>query len=103
MSNIYKGTQTDSGNRVTRNGEPISPRLDLRDHSPTGMDWGYFGSGPAQLALAILAAETDDETALQHYQEFKRRVIGSLPLGNWTMTGEDIQAFLTKTRRHDAN
>ena len=30
-------------------------RLDLRNHSPTGFSWGYGGSGPAQLALAICA------------------------------------------------
>lgn len=33
----------------------LDPRLDLRNHSPTGFAWGYGGSGPAQLALAILA------------------------------------------------
>ena len=26
-------------------------RLDLCAHSPTGYEWGYGGSGPAQLAL----------------------------------------------------
>lgn len=30
-------------------------RLDLWNHSPTGFNWGYGGSGPAQLALALLA------------------------------------------------
>lgn len=34
-------------------------RLDLYDHSPTGFEWGYSGSGPAQLALAILADHFD--------------------------------------------
>lgn len=34
---------------------PLSLRLDLRNHSPEGFEWGYGGSGPAQLALAILA------------------------------------------------
>jgi hypothetical protein len=33
----------------------VSPRLDLCNHSPTGLSWGYGGSGPAQTALAILA------------------------------------------------
>ena len=28
---------------------------DIRNHSPSGFNWGYGGSGPAQLALAILA------------------------------------------------
>src|SRR5262245_1194599 len=33
----------------------LPARLDLRSHSPTGFEWGYGGSGPAQLALALLA------------------------------------------------
>jgi hypothetical protein len=37
------------------NGDPLPPRLDLFNHSPAGFDWGYGGSGPAQLALAMLA------------------------------------------------
>ncbi len=33
---------------------PLPPRFDVRNHSPSGFEWGYGGSGPAQLALAIL-------------------------------------------------
>lgn len=36
-------------------GVALDARLDLVNHSPTGFAWGYGGSGPAQLALAILA------------------------------------------------
>lgn len=25
----------------------LNPRLDLWNHSPTGFEWGYGGSGPA--------------------------------------------------------
>jgi len=32
----------------------LSPRLGVINHSPDGFSWGYSGSGPAQLALAIL-------------------------------------------------
>jgi hypothetical protein len=34
---------------------PLPLRCDIVNHSPTGFSWGYAGSGPAQLALAILA------------------------------------------------
>ena len=51
---------------------PLARRLDLRNHSPTGFEWGYEGSGPAQLALAILAhALQDDERALRFYRAFE--------------------------------
>jgi hypothetical protein len=35
---------------------PLPTRFDLYDHSPTGFDRGHNGAGPAQLALALLAA-----------------------------------------------
>lgn len=52
---------------------PIDWRLDLFNHSPSGLSWGYGGSGPAQCALAILAdyLDGDDELALLLHQEFK--------------------------------
>src|SRR5467141_965015 len=33
---------------------PLPLHLEARNHSPTGFAWGYGGSGPAQLALALL-------------------------------------------------
>jgi hypothetical protein len=76
--------------------QPLSPRRDLRNHSPTGFQWGYGGSGPAQLALAILADHLgDDERALALYQEFKRSVIAKLPEGKkWELTPVEIDAAL---------
>jgi hypothetical protein len=34
---------------------PPPPRRDLGDHSPTGLELGYGGSGPAQPALTLVA------------------------------------------------
>ena len=53
----------------------------LYNHSPDGFEWGYSGSGPAQLALALLLDATGDKiAALKYHQEFKekfRRPLGS--------------------------
>ena len=69
-------------------------RLDLTNHSPTGFEWGYLGSGPAQLALALLAhALDDDDRALALHQTFKRRVIAPLSRVagfEWELTKEQI-------------
>lgn len=82
---------------VTVNGRPLNPRLDLYNHSPTGFEWGYGGSGPAQLALAILADHLDDdEQALNLYQHFKRTVIATLPTGGWTLTETEIREALCR-------
>lgn len=58
----------------------LNPRTDLLNHSPTGFAWGYEGSGPAQLSLALLAdALGDAERALSLYQTFKRELIARIP------------------------
>lgn len=69
-----------SSRRVWLDSKELSPErsLKLRNHSPTGFCWGYGGSGPAQLALAVLLDITDEETALSNYQDFKRDVIAGL-------------------------
>jgi len=73
------------GNFSTRDvyidGQNLSPSRSqrVRNHSPDGFMWGYGGSGPAQLALAILLEITDQKTAQALYQQFKWEVIALLP------------------------
>ncbi len=79
--------------------KPLDPKPSqaLRNHSPDGFEWGYAGSGPAQLALAILLDYTGDAaTALRHYQTFKAEIIAGLPResGSWQISGAEIQRFL---------
>lgn len=50
----YEGTITKGAISVKVDGRALPLRLGVRNHSPTGFSWGYNGSGPAQLALAIL-------------------------------------------------
>lgn len=77
-------------------GEVFSPlrSLKIRNHSPDGFAWSYFGSGPAQLALAVLLEETNEERAQDLYQEFKSKVIANLPQEEWSFTSELVQKFL---------
>lgn len=58
----------------------INPEISqkLVNHSPDGFAWGYAGSGPSQLALAILLEITDKSTALRNYQRFKEIAITPL-------------------------
>lgn len=73
----------------------LNPRLDIRNHSPTGFEWGYGGSGPAQLALAILADYLgDDRRAQDLCQNFKVRIVASLDQDSWKLSGADIEAAL---------
>ena len=98
----YEGHRTRQGAEVAVNGVPLNARLDLRNHSPTGLEWGYCGSGPAQLALAILADHLgDDEQALNLYQRFKWAVIVGLPRKRWILTGGEIDQALQNIREQE--
>ena len=83
--------------------------LHIRNHSPTGFEWGYGGSGPAQLALAILvdhftvdrgdgAPFTNVEAAEFLHQKFKFKVVGRFPQAGWTLTTEEINAAIEQIR-----
>ncbi len=95
----YAGKRQGYAVSVTVDGRRLNPRFDLWNHSPSGFEWGYGGSGPAQLALAILADHChDDERALNFYQRFKWAVIVELPHRSWTLTTEGIERILDSLR-----
>jgi hypothetical protein len=88
----YQGTRVGHAVDVTVDGEPLNPRLDLWNHSQTGFEWGYAGSGPAQLALALLAdCLGDEQEALEWHQDFKSAVVAGLLYAGWTLTEEEIR------------
>jgi Family of unknown function (DUF6166) len=96
---VYHGRRSEHGCAVDveEDGEVTSLRLrfDLRNHSPTGPEWGYGGSGPAQLALALAADVLgDDERALDVYQRLKFKLIGGLPHEGWVLTEGRIRAAI---------
>lgn len=68
---------------------PLDPRHDVHNHSPDGFQWGYGGSGPAQLALAICCNAVGVERARRVYQDFKFRVVASLP-DAWELSRDDV-------------
>src|SRR4051812_21955507 len=98
----YIGERTPDGCTVTvvdARGEtrPLDPRHDLRNHSLTGFNYGYAGSGPAQLALALLADGLgDDEKAQEFYQDFKFKVIARLDGDRFELGQEEIQQTVAR-------
>jgi hypothetical protein len=67
------------------NGKQLRPEASqaISNHSPDGFNWGYGGSGPAQLALALLMKFMDVESSVRFYQLFKWNVIAKLPQSNF--------------------
>jgi hypothetical protein len=70
------------------------PSQEVWNHSPAGFNWSYGGSGPAQLALALLLEFTNRARAVRHHQDFKWRVIAKLPPGDFAIDASVIADFL---------
>lgn len=68
----------------------------LWNHSPDGFQWGYGGSGPAQLALALLLDATgDSELAVRLHQLFKWVFVAKWG-DQWEITTEEIKDWIQK-------
>lgn len=64
---------------VFLDGHHLDPRNSQKYHNHSSeFNWGYGGSGPAQLALAVTLALTGTSAG---YQDFKFAVIAYLPQG----------------------
>ena len=77
-------------------GRPVLPRNDLYNHSPDGFEFGFGGSGPAQLALGILADAVGDEMALKKYQQFKWDIVSRQEMNHWEISREDVIKYCNK-------
>ena len=96
----YQGFRNPSGTTVifvhpaATSDLPISEhlplRLDISNTSPNGFEWGYLGSGPHQLAIAILAHAADYEYAQDMAHAFKEDVIVHLPRNHWHLPLQSV-------------
>ncbi len=93
-SDVKVITRDEFGTRIL---SPL-PSLKLQNHSPDGFNWGYRGSGPAQLALAILLDATlNEEVALANYQDFKDKFVAGWG-DNWCILLSEIERFLVEQK-----
>lgn len=99
---VYEGHRRDGQAIVTRG--VYRERL-LPDRSQMFMccsedfEWGYLGSGPAQLAFALLLDYYNDEhIARAHYQDFKTDVVAKLD-DSWTLCGREIEEFVDENEK----
>jgi Family of unknown function (DUF6166) len=100
---IYRGRPTNDGCSVKVGNRRLPLRLDLRDDAASGFEWGYEGSGPAQLALAILADFLDDDPrAVRLHQAFMREIIGHLDAESWEMPEGTVAAWVLNSELQTA-
>ncbi len=86
--------------RCGKRSRPLNPRLDIRNHSPAGFNWSYGGSGPAQLALALVADCCGQRLATPPiYQRVKNAIVASLPFDGWSLTADQIIAAVAAARQ----
>lgn len=96
---IYMGHRWGEETEVLKDGNhlDIQPSRELYNHS-SEFNWGYEGSGAAQLALALLYDATGDkELSISLHQNFKREYVsgwGTL----WTVAKNDILAWVKKNQ-----
>ena len=69
-------------------------------HSPTGIEWGYGGSGPADLALSVLLALADEQTANTLYHRFKHEVVAAVPEAGGVLRAADVRRWIERVRCH---
>jgi len=77
---IYKGQKSSMGPNSVAVVFPDHSRPNyllphIVRHSPDSFNWGYGGSGPADLALSILTDFAGRDFAELHYQKFKNDFI----------------------------
>lgn len=65
-------------------------------HSPTGLEWGYAGSGPADLARSILLAFTDEDAAGRLYVLFKTEVVARVPEAGGVIPAASVRRWLAQ-------
>ena len=71
-------------------------------HSLDGFEWGYGGSGPAELALNILAQYLPNDAAYRLHQDFKWKFIAPLSEEGGTIKRTDIEAWIAN-KNHTPN
>lgn len=93
--------ETENGKTKARQVTPEWSLL-IWNHSPTGFEFGYGGSGPSQLALAILLDLTHDPAVARAYhQKFKWKFIAPMGHPGDEIEAETINDWLEKEKENE--
>jgi hypothetical protein len=94
---VYTAIRGEDENTITVSDEKgTRPLRHIVYHSPTGMEWGYGGSGPSDLARSILADFAGIKVADMFYQDFKWDFIAKQPEQGFQITGQEILDWLKR-------
>ena len=91
----YLGDRTIDGVKVTVDGAPLEPCLEVMEFTKNGFEWSYEGLEPRQLALALLVDHLGDSAAaMAAVETFMRAIVANFE-NEWEMTSDDIDLALT--------
>lgn len=100
---VYVGKRTNGNVVITINGDvelSPEPSYKLRNHSPTGFEYGYRGSGPTQLALALLLDCTGNATtALDYYIDFRDEFINQFAYDGFVIIEMQILMWVEEKKK----
>jgi len=101
LTPIVEEVQCDSSEKP----DVIPSLKHIEYHSLDGFEWGYGGSGPADLALSLLVAvfiadayeeKEAYEKAWPYHQAFKWEIIARLDDKEWMITANQVRAWVQK-------
>jgi hypothetical protein len=90
----YEGKRTIDGLVVTVDGKRLDEHYEVKRFTKYGFEWTYEGASPQQLALAILFDYLgDSQRAIDLSEPFMKEIVANLDQ-DWTLGGDEIDAFL---------
>lgn len=93
----YAGIRTIDGLQVSVDGAPLDDGQHAHCYSDAGIEWGYVGDAPKQLAFALLLDHLGDkDKAEQAVDPFMKQVVAVLD-NEWTLTASEIDEALAAT------
>jgi hypothetical protein len=91
----YSGDRTIDGVKVTVDGAPLDPCVNVMEFTKNGFEWSYEGPEPRQLALALLVDHLGDNAAAKAMVEPLMRAVVANFGNEWEMTSTDLDLALT--------
>ncbi|MDP9373527.1 MAG: hypothetical protein M3Q65_13960 [Chloroflexota bacterium] len=114
---VYLGVRTSDGPGDTavyvEQGGCRWPLRHVVHHSPSGLRWGYGGSGPADTALSILADALGERPTREQlyrgepwswrwHQAFKWAIVATFPLREgWRLPLATVEAWIARRRAQE--
>jgi len=118
---VYFGRRSFGGDvrvAVREGDQTVRELRHVEAHSPDGFEWGYGGSGPADLALSILADYFEERVAAEelgqgnfekivkirswaYHQAFKWDFIADAKRDGWEISEEAVDQWLERRKKKE--